>query len=116
MIDWLSLIQRRQLKKNLVCSETGLQKNDMTINKYIKSIILMSKSTAHEHWKRFSNFQVFFGNEYRISSTDDLIVKIRKGILDVYDILNGYSTYLQQNYTVSTTTLGLTAIYYQTSK
>jgi hypothetical protein len=52
-----------------------------------------------------SNFQVFIGNEYGISSTGDLIVKIGKGILDVYDILNGYSAYLQQNHTISTLTL-----------
>jgi integrase len=84
--------------------------NDITINKYIKSISTMSKSTANEYWKRLSNFRVFIGNEYGISSTDDLIVKIRKGILDVYDILNGYSAYLQQNYTVSALTLKLRVI------
>ncbi|MFL6413790.1 MAG: tyrosine-type recombinase/integrase [Nitrososphaeraceae archaeon] len=85
-------------------------KNDVTINKYIKSISMMSKSTANEYWKRLSNFQTFIVNEYRISSTDDLIVKIRKGILDVYDILNGYSAYLQQNYTVSALTLKLRVV------
>ena len=80
-------------------------KKDVMINKYIKSISIMSKSTAREYWKRLSNFQMFIGNEYGILSTTDLIVKIGKRILDVYDILNGYSAYQQQNYTISTLTL-----------
>jgi integrase len=65
----------------------------------------MSKSTAHEYWKRLNSFEVFLSNEYAILSTEDLISKIREGMLDVYDILNGYSAYLQQSYTVSALTL-----------
>jgi len=51
----------------------------------------MSKSTAHEYWKRLNSFQVFLSNEYAILSTDDLLSNIREGMLDIYDILNGYS-------------------------
>jgi hypothetical protein len=50
----------------------------VTINKYIKSISIMSRSTAHEYWKRLNSFQVFIGNEYRILSIDDLISKIKR--------------------------------------
>ncbi|MFL6331205.1 MAG: tyrosine-type recombinase/integrase, partial [Nitrososphaeraceae archaeon] len=101
---------KKTTQKELSMLSDTTSKNDVTINKYIKSISMMSKSTANEYWKRLSNFQMFIGNEYRISSTDDLIVKIRKGILDVYDILNGYSAYLQQNYTVSALTLKLRVV------
>ncbi|MFL6358875.1 MAG: tyrosine-type recombinase/integrase [Nitrososphaeraceae archaeon] len=101
---------KKTTQKELSMLSDTTSKNDVTINKYIKSISIMSKSTANEYWKRLSNFQMFIGNEYRISSTDDLIVKIRKGILDVYDILNGYSAYLQQNYTVSALTLKLRVV------
>ncbi|MFL6424545.1 MAG: tyrosine-type recombinase/integrase [Nitrososphaeraceae archaeon] len=101
---------KKTTQKELSMLSDTTSKNDVTINKYIKSISMMSKSTANEYWKRLSNFQMFIVNEYRISSTDDLIVKIRKGILDVYDILNGYSAYLQQNYTVSALTLKLRVV------
>jgi integrase len=101
---------KKTTQKELSMLSDTTSKNDVAINKYIKSISMMSKSTANEYWKRLSNFQMFIGNEYRISSTDDLIVKIRKGILDVYDILNGYSAYLQQNYTVSALTLKLRVV------
>ncbi|MFL6382436.1 MAG: tyrosine-type recombinase/integrase [Nitrososphaeraceae archaeon] len=101
---------KKTTQKELSMLSDTTSKNDVTINKYIKSISIMSKSTANEYWKRLSNFQMFIGNEYRISSTDDLIVEIRKGILDVYDILNGYSAYLQQNYTVSALTLKLRVV------
>jgi integrase len=65
----------------------------------------MSKSTAREYWKRLTSFQVFISNEYAILSTEDLISKVRECMFDLYDILNGYSAYLQQNYTISALTL-----------
>jgi integrase len=91
-------------KERDIFSNTATKK-DVMINEYIKSISIMSKSTAREYWKRLNSFQMFISNEYAILSTDNLISKIREGVLDIYDILNGYSAYLQQNYTVSTLTL-----------
>ena len=102
------------IKKTLAATETctneelgnvSKTKKDVMINKYIKNISIMSKSTAREYLTRLSNFQTFIHNEYAILSTDDFINKIKKGVLDVYDILNGYSAYLQQNHTISTLTL-----------
>jgi integrase len=64
----------------------------------------MSKSTAHEYRKRLTNFREFIANEYA-TPTDDIVTKIRDGILDVYDVLNGYSAYLQRNHSITTLTL-----------
>jgi integrase len=97
----------------LTATTTAIKKNstsfnvndDDMINEYIKNISIMNNSTAHEYWKRLNSFQMFINNEYAILSIEDLISKFREGMLDVYDILNGYSAYLQQNYTVSILTL-----------
>ncbi|HEY7571290.1 MAG TPA: tyrosine-type recombinase/integrase [Nitrososphaeraceae archaeon] len=65
----------------------------------------MRKSTAREYWKRMTNFQEFIVNEYPTLSIDNIVIKIREGILDVYDVLNGYSAYLQQNHVITSLTL-----------
>ena len=86
-----------------VFPDTTTNKGDM-VNKYIKSISIMNKSTAREYWKRLSNFQEFVAYEYADLSTDDVVTRIRDGVLGVYDILNSYSAYLQQNHVITTLT------------
>ena len=84
---------------------SALSKKDVMINKYIKSISIMSKSTAYEYGRRLNSFQAFISDEHGDLAMDDLISKIREGLLNVYDILNGYSAYLQESRTVSILTL-----------
>jgi hypothetical protein len=82
-----------------------ITENDDMIDKYIKSISIMSKSTAREYCKRLTNFQAFISSKYATPLTDDLITNIKDHALDVYDILNGYSAYLLQNHVITTLTL-----------
>ena len=65
----------------------------------------MSNSTAEEYLSRLNNFEDFVAKEYNSSLTiNDLIAKIKKGMLDPYDILNGYAAYLR-NCDITTSTL-----------
>ena len=65
----------------------------------------MSKSTAREYFARLNNFSHFIANEYHNQlSIDDLLVKVKKGNQDPYDVLNGYAAYLR-NCSVSALTL-----------
>jgi integrase len=74
------------------------------ITEYITNIRTMNKSTAEEYLSRLNNFEKFVAKEYDSCLTiNDLIVKIKKAMLDPYDIINGYAAYLRKcNITTST--------------
>jgi hypothetical protein len=65
------------------------------VNTYIKSVSTMSESTAHEYLSRLSYFNDFITKEYdnRIS-IDNLLIEIKKGNQDPYNILNDYGSIL----------------------
>jgi integrase len=65
----------------------------------------MSKSTAYEYLTRLSYFNAFITNEFGRLSIDDVLSRIKEGVLDPYDILSTYSGYLQNSCNISTTTL-----------
>jgi integrase len=76
-----------------------------SITRYITNVSTMSKSTAREYFARLNNFSHFIANEYRNQlSIDDLLVKVKKGNQNPYDVLNGYAAYLR-NCSVSALTL-----------
>src|SRR6188472_2082612 len=75
------------------------------VNAYIKSVSTMSESTAHEYLSRLSYFNDFITKEYdnRIS-IDNLLIEIKKGNQDPYNILNVYAAYLR-NHNIAALTL-----------
>ena len=75
------------------------------VNTYIKSVSTMSESTAYEYLSRLNDFEDFIANEYdnRIS-IDNLLIKIKQGNQDPYNILNGYAAYLR-NHNIAALTL-----------
>jgi integrase len=95
--------QRKSGKGAILSSNYG---NNSMIDKYIKSIKIMSKSTSYEYLTRLNTFTGFIKNEFDSGlSTDDLLTKIKEGLLDPYDILSKYSGYLQNSRSISTLTL-----------
>ncbi len=65
----------------------------------------MCKSTADEYAVRLINFMNFVAIEYPdILDMDNLLIMVKQGNLDSYDLLNGYAAYLR-NRGVSTLTL-----------
>ena len=75
------------------------------VNTYIKSVSTMNESTAHEYLARLSYFNDFITKEYdnRIS-IDNLLIEIKKGNQDPYNILNVYAAYLR-NHNIAALTL-----------
>jgi integrase len=66
------------------------------ITAYIRNIRTMSLSTAEEYLSRLNNFESYVAKEYDSCPTiNDLIAKIKKAMLDPYDIINGYAAYLR---------------------
>jgi integrase len=66
----------------------------------------MSKATSHEYLRRLYSFSTFIKNEFSGKLTvNDVVVKIKQGELDPYDILSRYSGYLQSSYKITTLTL-----------
>jgi integrase len=76
----------------------------MILDKYIRSIRAMNKATAYEYYFRLMTFQNFITNDYK-STVDDLIIRIKEGREDPYDILSNYIVYLQNSCKISPSTL-----------
>ena len=74
------------------------------LSKYIKSISLMSSSSAREYRFRLQNLARFIMMEYKLT-LDDLIKLINEGLQDPYDVLCNYIIYLQSSNSISTLTL-----------
>jgi len=64
----------------------------------------MSKSTSKEYYTRLNSFENFLLKDLK-KDTDHIIEDIKVGSDDVYDILSGYSVYLQNNSDISAITL-----------
>jgi integrase/recombinase XerD len=63
---------------------------------YIANIDTMSTSTAREYSVRLNDFKEFIAKYYN-QSIDDLLIKIKMGDQDPYNILNGYAAYNKRN-------------------
>jgi integrase len=64
----------------------------------------MNKATAYEYYFRLATFQNFIMNDYK-ATPDNLILGIKEGREDPYDILSNYIIYLQNHYNISPSTL-----------
>ncbi len=76
-----------------------------TITSYIRNVSTMNKSTAREYFSRLEDFKGFMQSEYdNLLSVDKLLLKIKKGNQDPYNLLNSYAAYLK-NRNISALTL-----------
>jgi integrase len=74
------------------------------LDKYITKIRAMNKRSAYEYYTRLTTFQDFIMNDYKIT-LDNLVIGLRDGRYDPYDVLSGYIIYLQDRYNISSVTL-----------
>ena len=76
-----------------------------TVTSYIRNVSTMNKSTAREYFSRLEDFKGFMQSEYdNLLSIDKLLLKIKKGNQDPYNLLNSYAAYLN-NRSISAVTL-----------
>ncbi|MGA9152217.1 MAG: hypothetical protein WBZ36_16705, partial [Candidatus Nitrosopolaris sp.] len=81
----------------------GLSTN--TVTSYIRNVSTMNKSTAYQYFSRLNDFKDFIKSQYdNRLSIDNLLLEIKNGNQDPYDLLNGYAAYLR-NSNISTLTL-----------
>ena len=64
----------------------------------------MNKSTADEYLRRLTSFKNFISNAFDGLTVDELIIKIKEGKEDVFEVLNNYSSHLS-NTIISTNTM-----------
>jgi integrase len=86
-------------------SSHSLSAKANAITSYIRDVSTMSKSTAYQYSSRLEGFKAFIEKEYdnRIS-VDNLLLRVEKGNLDPYNVLNSYAAYLR-NCNISALTL-----------
>jgi integrase len=82
----------------------GNPSTSKSIIMYIDNVSTMSNSTANEYYFRLKDFMIFIANKYTTLDVDSLLVKIKNGSQDPYNILNYYASYLR-NRNVSALTL-----------
>jgi integrase len=93
------------ITKSLVNKQPNRSSIARSIITYIKNVSTMSKSTADEYALRLNDFMNFVANEYTdVSGMDNLLVMLKQGNLDPYNLLNAYAAHLN-NRSVSTLTL-----------
>jgi integrase len=67
-----------------------------SVNSYVRNVSTMNESTAYQYLSRLKVFEDFLGGEYgNHLSVDSLLLQIKKGNQDPYDILNGYAAYMK---------------------
>ena len=64
----------------------------------------MNKRSAYEYYTRLTTFQDFIRNDYMFT-LDNLIIDLKDGCQDPYDILGNYIVSLQNHYNISSGTL-----------
>ena len=74
------------------------------ISKYVKNVSIMNKSTADEYLRRLTSFKNFTSNAFDGLTVDELIIRIKEGKEDIFEVLNNYSSYLS-NTNISTNTM-----------
>jgi integrase len=73
---------------------------------YVSIMSTMNKSTAKEYASRLNSFRTFILNHYgRHVKVDNLIVKIKEGSEDPYNIMNNYVAFLLRSNNIFSLTL-----------
>lgn len=93
------ILTRRHAAKN-----SSSDASSKVLDKYIRNIRAMNKRSAYEYHNRLTTFQDFIRNDYKIT-LDNLIIDLKNGRQDPYDILSNYILYLQNRYNISSGTL-----------
>jgi integrase len=75
-----------------------------TVASYIRNVSTMSKSTAYQYSSRLKDFEDFIKSEYNARLSVDILLQIKKGNQDPYNLLNSYAAYLKMC-NISTLTL-----------
>ena len=84
-------------------SQSNVQTSKL-IQKYIRSVSSRNEKTAIQYLSRLLIFETFIIKEYRIN-TDILIQKLKSNKeYDLYDVLNDYCVFLQNNYDIGSVT------------
>ena len=67
------------------------------ISRYLTSVAVVNKSTALKYYERLKKFSAFIAQHYdgSVESIDQIIIKIKKGKIDVYDLLSGFVLHLK---------------------
>ena len=76
--------------------------NSESLVKFIKSVSIRNQSTAKQYYSRLLFFERFAQEKCK-TNLDELILKLKHGEYDPYDILNDYCIFLKTNYNFSST-------------
>jgi integrase len=86
------------ITKNVTKQSSNHSLTNNAIVVYITNVGTMSESSAYQYLSILNNFKEFITSKYdNRLSIDGLIVKIKNGDQDAYNLLNDYAAYLRNN-------------------
>jgi integrase len=66
------------------------------VSGYLTNVAIVNKSTAVKYDERLKKFVGFIAETYGLKSIDETIMRIKKGKMDVYDLLGRFVLYLKE--------------------
>ena len=70
--------------------------NSSMVSRYLTNVGIVNESTAVKYDERLKKFGVFIAENYGLGSIDEIIMRIKKGKMDVYDLLGRFVIYLKE--------------------
>jgi integrase len=74
-----------------------LYNDNERVSTYLTTIAAVNESTAIKYNERLKKYGLFVSTHYHNSTVDNIVVQIKKNMIDVYDILGKYILYLKQD-------------------
>jgi hypothetical protein len=92
------MVANKAITKNAKKQSSNHFSTNNAIATYIRNVSTMSEPTAYQYFTRLNDFKEFIANEYdNHLSIDNLLVKIKNGDQDTYNLLNDYAAYLKNS-------------------
>jgi hypothetical protein len=66
------------------------------VSRYITNVNVVNKSTAVKYDERLKKFGGFIAENYGLGDIDEIIMRIKKGKMDLYDLLGRFVLHLKE--------------------
>ena len=71
--------------------------NSSVVSRYLTNVAAVNESTAVKYKERLNKFGAFIAEHYALESIEKMLIQIKKGKMDVYDLLGRFVLCLKEN-------------------
>jgi hypothetical protein len=70
--------------------------NSSVVSRYLTNVAAVNESTAVKYKERLNKFGAFIAEHYALESIEKMLIQIKKGKMDVYDLLGRFVLCLKE--------------------